>query len=51
VQALEKERKECYLGFPESLFARINAVFPALVDMALAKQTAILSRFAIKAGN
>lgn len=51
VRALEKERKECYLGFPESLFARINAVFPALVDRALAKQTAILKRFAVKTGN
>lgn len=48
VQALEKEQKERYLGFPESFFARINAVFPALVDRALAKQTTILSRYAIK---
>ncbi len=49
VRAIEKERKELYLGFPESLFARINAVFPALLDMALAKQAAILSRYAVNA--
>lgn len=51
VRAVEKERKELYLGFPENVFARINAVFPALVDMALAKQTAILRRYAVKTGN
>ncbi|MHB8921774.1 MAG: SDR family oxidoreductase [Halothiobacillus sp.] len=47
VRSIEKERKEVYLGFPESLFARINALLPGLVDKALAKQTAILSKFAI----
>ena len=48
VRALERERKECYLGSPERFFARINALFPALLDMALAKQTAILGRYAAK---
>ncbi len=48
VRALEKERKECYFGTPERFFARINAVFPAVLDRALAKQTAILSRYAAK---
>ena len=28
VQAIEKGRKDVYVGFPESLFARINAVLP-----------------------
>jgi short-subunit dehydrogenase len=37
VRAIEKERSEAYLGFPESLFARLNGVFPSLVDGALRK--------------
>jgi short-subunit dehydrogenase len=38
VEAIEKERKDLYLGFPESLFVRINALLPRLVDRALKKQ-------------
>ena len=37
VRAIESERNEAYLGFPESLFARLNGVFPSLVDSALRK--------------
>ena len=39
IRAIEKESNEVYVGFPESVFARINAVLPGLVDKALAKQT------------
>ena len=46
VRAIEKERSEAYLGFPESLFARINALLPGLVDLALARQTPGLLEFA-----
>ncbi len=46
VRAIEKGRKEVYVGFPESLFARINAVLPGLVDRGLAKQTPVLSSYA-----
>ena len=46
VRAIEKGRKEVYVGFPESLFARINALFPGLVDRGLAKQTPVLSSYA-----
>ncbi len=42
VRAIEKGRKEVYVGFPESLFARINALLPGLVDRGLAKQTPVL---------
>jgi short-subunit dehydrogenase len=35
VEAIRKERPEAYFGFPESLFVRVNAVFPGLVDRAL----------------
>lgn len=51
VRAIERERSESYLGFPESLFARINAVFPGLVDLALSKQTPGLMEYAISKKN
>ena len=37
------------IGWPERLFLRINAVFPALVDGALRKQLAAIKRFAAPA--
>jgi short-subunit dehydrogenase len=36
VEAIELKKKDAYIGFPESLFVRINAVLPRLVDKALA---------------
>ncbi len=51
VLAIKQERSEAYLGFPESLFARINALFPGLVDFALAKQTPNLLAYAISKKN
>lgn len=38
VRAIEKDRQEAYLGFPEKLFARINAVLPGIVDQGIARQ-------------
>jgi short-subunit dehydrogenase len=38
VASIKKQHKDRYLGFPESLFVRINAVLPRLVDGALKKQ-------------
>lgn len=46
VKAIESDRKDVYIGQPESLFVRINALFPRLVDKALAKQNRIARRFA-----
>lgn len=46
VEALARDRKEVYLGFPESLFARINAVLPGLIDRALARQTPVINGYA-----
>jgi len=46
VEAIEKDRKDCYLGFPESLFVRINALLPRLVDAALRKQNRVMRKFA-----
>ena len=36
IQAIIHKKKDAYIGFPESLFVRINAVMPRLVDRALA---------------
>jgi len=35
VEAIRGRKRDVYFGFPESLFVRINAVFPRLVDNAL----------------
>ncbi len=39
IVALKKGKKDVYLGFPEKLFVRINAILPRLVDFALAENT------------
>ena len=41
VQAVIAHEKDVYIGFPESLFVRINALLPRVVDKALAKNDAI----------
>jgi len=45
VRAIEQDRKDVYLGFPESLFVRINSLWPRLVDAALGKQNKIMREF------
>ena len=35
VEAIRGRKRDVYFGFPESLFVRINALFPRLVDNAL----------------
>ena len=44
--ALENDRRELAIGFPERFFAKVNALFPALVDRALRKQLPIIVEFA-----
>lgn len=46
VRAIEKDRQEAYLGFPEKLFARINAVLPGIVDRGIAGQVPEILAFA-----
>ena len=46
LQAIETGSKEAYLGFPESLFARLNGVFPGLIDAATRAQNRVARRFA-----
>jgi short-subunit dehydrogenase len=45
VRAIEKEKDEAYLGFPESLFARINAVLPKIVSRSISRQVPALISF------
>jgi len=49
VRAIEGDRKEAYLGFPEGLFARLNGILPGLVDRALVRQVPTLTAFAREA--
>jgi short-subunit dehydrogenase len=50
VRHIRKGEKECYLGFPESLFVRINAIFPGLVDRAVREQNRQAQKHAEKGG-
>ncbi len=36
VCAIERHEKDVYLGFPESIFVRLNAVMPRMIDRAVA---------------
>lgn len=46
LRAIEQDRKDVYLGFPEALFVRINSLLPRLVDLALRKQNREMKSFA-----
>jgi len=50
VKCIRKGEKETHLGFPESFFVRINAVFPGLVDRAVRKQNRAARKHAEKSG-
>lgn len=50
LNSVRKGEKECHLGFPESLFVRINAILPGLVDRALRKQNRDARKHAEKGG-
>jgi len=41
VEAIEQDRKDCYLGWPEKFFARLNGLLPRIVDSALKKNNAV----------
>jgi len=41
MQAIQGKKRELYIGFPESLFVRINAIAPSIVDSALKKQNEV----------
>jgi short-subunit dehydrogenase len=46
VEAIERDSKDVYLGFPEKFFARLNSFLPRLVDGGLRKQNALMAPFA-----
>ncbi|UBH29035.1 SDR family oxidoreductase [Aeromonas enteropelogenes] len=46
VIALCNETRRRWLGWPEQLFVRLNALLPGIVDKALAKQLPIIERYA-----
>jgi short-subunit dehydrogenase len=50
VDGMRRGRKERYLGFPESLFVRINSVLPGIVDRATRKQNRAARKYADTAG-
>ncbi len=41
VAAIEKDVRECHIGWPEKFFARLNGLFPHLVDNALRRNNGI----------
>ncbi len=45
IQSIIKDHKEKYLGFPEKLFVRINAIIPGLVDKATRGQNKIAKKY------
>lgn len=47
MRAIRKDRRsDSYIGWPEKLFVRINALWPGLVDSSLRKQLPVIRRFA-----
>ena len=46
VRAIEREREELYLGWPEKFFVRLNSLLPRMVDQALRKQLPLIQRLA-----
>lgn len=45
LDAVQAERSELYLGWPEKLFVRLNGMLPGLVDRALRKQLPLIRRY------
>lgn len=50
IDAIEHDRLDRYLGWPEKLFVRINSIFPRLVDSSLMKQVEQMRPFATQTG-
>lgn len=47
-RVLERNLDAAVVGWPEKLFARINAIFPGLVDGAIIKQLPVIRRHALR---
>jgi len=48
LRAIELDRSELYLGWPEKFFVRLNGLLPSLVDKALRKQLPLIRQFTHK---
>lgn len=48
VQSLQRNRRERYIGWPERMFVRLNALFPKLVDRAMLKQLPTIRNYAMQ---
>jgi short-subunit dehydrogenase len=49
VRALERDAADVYIGFPESLYVRLNGLWPRVVDRALRRQDRLARPFAEEA--
>ncbi|MDF3932544.1 SDR family oxidoreductase [Pseudomonas citronellolis] len=45
LDAVQKNRSELYLGWPEKLFVRLNGMLPGVIDRALRKQLPMIRRY------
>ncbi len=45
VGAIEDERRELYIGWPEKLFVFLNKFIPSVIDRALKKNVDIMSKY------
>jgi len=45
LQAMEKDERRRFLGWPEKLFVVINGILPKMVDKAMLKQLPVIRRF------
>jgi len=48
VDAVSRRSRERYLGWPEKAFVRLNSLFPRLLDVALARQSVQMRRYALE---
>jgi short-subunit dehydrogenase len=46
LKLIEQNKTERYIGWPEKLFVRINALFPSIVSKSIVKQLPIIQKFA-----
>jgi len=45
IEAIRGNKEETYIGWPEKMFVRLNALVPSLVDKSLAKQLPIIEAY------
>jgi len=46
VEIIQKDQDEVHMGFPESLFVKINGIFPGLIDKGMRSQQKVMEAFA-----